>query len=79
MYVCELGAELTKIYPSVNVISYPDETYVLVKAERWEDVGSKAETIQGQHISFLKDLGMTVNEAKTEVILVGSNNFPKSL
>jgi hypothetical protein len=59
------------------MVSFADDTYVLVTSNDWEDLPTKVEAILSKHVSYLKDLGMTVNESKTELMFV--SNKPEGL
>jgi hypothetical protein len=72
LYVGELETELQGICPTIKVVSYADDTYVVIQSDTWDDIGIKTERIINHHVDYLKNLGMTVNEAKTEIMLVGN-------
>lgn len=74
LYVGELEKHITLPDNSIKVISYADDSYVLVSAETWDELPAKAEAVLKKHIEFLRDLGMIVNEAKTELIVLGKKN-----
>ncbi len=59
----------TKI--ETKIISNADDTYVLVSTDTWGGLAQNAESIIQHHLAFLKDLGMTLNESKTEFMVLG--------
>jgi hypothetical protein len=72
LYVGGLESELTKLCSGIKVVSYADDTYVLVTSESWNEIPDKVSRVISAHACFLRDLGMTVNESKTEIILLGT-------
>jgi len=52
-----------------EVVSYADDTYVVIKAKTDEELKEKVKEVSKQHIEFLKRLGMVVNRSKTEVVV----------
>jgi len=73
LYVGALEEELLKTYQNIKVVSFADDTYVLVQADSWLNLRSLTEKVLSSHVTYLKSLGMTVNESKTEMIIVGNN------
>jgi hypothetical protein len=73
LYVGALEEELVKTYKDIKLVSFADHTYVLVQTDSWQDLQSRTEEVLGAHVSYLRSLGMTVNESKTEMIIVGGN------
>jgi hypothetical protein len=71
LYVGGLERELVKHCDDIKVVSFADDTYVLVTSNDWKDLPLKVETVLSAHVSYLKELGMTVNESKTELMAVG--------
>jgi len=55
-----------------DMVSYADDTYVVVNGDTIEQVQSKIKEISKEHIAFLRSLGMVVNKNKTELLVFGS-------
>ncbi len=58
LYVGTLEDSLKDRFPDTEIISYADDTYVLVPT--WDTLGTRAAVVIEHHVPFLKDLGMTV-------------------
>ncbi len=81
-----LGPKLFSLYLSelenrlgcddVQIISYADDTYVIISCETATDTVNKAERTIIEHVEYLKSLGMTVNESKTEVMWIAGTPCP---
>jgi len=71
MYVGELEQFLKSIDANIQVVSYADDTYVLVTTDNLNDIVPITENVIEKHVGFLKDLGMVVNESKTEIMWIG--------
>lgn len=78
LYVGALENELAKTYQDIKVVSFADDTYVLVQSDTWTNLRSKTEEVLNFHVTYLRSLGMTVNESKTEMMIVGSNPLAPS-
>lgn len=61
------------------MVSFAVDTFVMVQTDTWSDIKSLSEKVIGRHIIYLKHLGMTVNESKTEIMLVGKSDEPKTI
>jgi hypothetical protein len=70
IYVGGLEQELVSHCPGAKVISFADDTYVIIGGNTAAEVKQKAEHCLNQHITFLKNLGMVVNESKTELMWI---------
>lgn len=55
----------------IRLVSYADDTYVVITPKEIQDVSIIAEATLLKHINFLKSLGMVVNETKTEIMWLG--------
>ncbi len=71
LYVGGLEQELQSHSIDTKVVSYADDTYVLVTSKDWHQLPKDVEVILSKHVDFLTSLGMTVNEAKTELMYIG--------
>jgi hypothetical protein len=77
LYVGGLEEELANLTlsnstkSSTRIISYADDTYVLVSTDTWGKLAQEAEATILHHSAYLRDLGMTVNESKTEFMVLG--------
>jgi len=52
-----------------DIISYADDSYVVVTGSSMSEIKSKIESTSKEHVAFLKRLGMVVNRSKTEIIV----------
>lgn len=78
-----LGPKLFNIYlrdleniignDDVQVVTYADDTCVLVSGKDHNEVISNTNTTINKHVDYLKSLGMVVNVDKTEVMWLGTN------
>jgi len=82
-----LGPKLFNLYlrelarlqnQSTTIVTYADDTYVLVRGLPGEIVRKTEETI-AYHIELLERYGMCVNESKTEVMYIGPETKIKSI
>ena len=73
LYVGGLEDHLLSLFPDIKIVSFADDTYVTVQTEAWENLKKKTEEVINQHVNYLRVLGMTVNEDKTEMIVVSNN------
>jgi len=71
-----LGPRLFTLYLSElqnilkhKVISYADDSYVIVKAKSLEELKEQVKHTSTMHTLFLKKLGMVVNSSKTEIVI----------
>jgi len=78
-----LGPRLFNLYTSkipecfpheVKIVTYADDTYVIVWEENEEDLKKKVEDCINSHCRALIDLGMIVNAKKTEAVLFGKTS-----
>jgi hypothetical protein len=87
LYLGELKNNLNVLnsnsnYPStskIDVISYADDTYVLITDKSVDQLVQSTERIASNHIQFLRNLGMIVNESKTEVMWIGKTPLIDSI
>jgi len=54
------------------VVSYSDDTYVIIEGIDQNDTLSYLKTTLTSHINYLKSVGMVVNESKTELMWIGN-------
>jgi hypothetical protein len=73
MYVGKLEMMLKKCNSEAKVISYADDSYVIISCDTEHETAKQAERLLITHVSFLRDLGMIVNESKTEFMWLGGN------
>jgi hypothetical protein len=81
-----LGPKLFSLYMSklktevgaddISIVSFADDTYVIVTPPEIDRVVSITESTLQKHIAFLKSIGMVVNETKTEVMWIGTGAPP---
>ncbi len=77
LYVAELKAVLES--DEVSLVSYADDTYVIIIPKDITRVTELTEATLTKHIKFLETLGMVVNDAKTELMWIGPKPLVKSL
>jgi len=65
--------ELEKHLINCSVVSYADDTYVIIEGDNKDDTLTNLKNSLNSHITFLKSVGMVVNEAKTEIMWIGNN------
>lgn len=63
----------TKLPSSVSLTAYADNSYVIVEDDELENLISKTELCLTTHIACLEDIGMKVNDSKTEIIYFGKD------
>ncbi len=78
-----LGPKLFSIYTgglksalsnsNSEVVSYADDTYVIIRGETPDEVLNKATESLRVHTEFLNNLGMVVNKEKTEIMWLGKD------
>jgi len=80
-----LGPRLFNLYTSkipdcfpheIEIISYADDTYVVVYDDSEDNLIKKVETSINAHFKALLNLGMIVNAKKTEAVRFGRNQIP---
>jgi hypothetical protein len=76
MYVGKLESALKSTNEDIKLISYADDSYVVITCNTEQEVVSETEKLLQKHIGFLRDLGMVVNESKTEFMWLGKNINP---
>jgi len=65
------GIIARKIPPNAVLTSYADDSYVVLQDKNQESLAMKAEGCLTAHIEALEEIGMKVNEEKTEIVLFG--------
>ena len=76
LYVGELYTQLQVPGKSVDLILYADDTYVVVRSPTVSKIIDDTQEIALRHVQCLKNLGMVVNEDKTEIMWIGKNKPP---
>jgi Reverse transcriptase (RNA-dependent DNA polymerase) len=71
IYLGNLETELREIDNEIKIVSFADDTYVIISGGSQNEVVTKTEKIIGIHVNYLKKLGMVVNESKTEIMWLG--------
>jgi len=77
LFTLYLGELQQKLGPNIDLVSYADDTYVLVSGKTDNDVIINTEITIKKHVEFLKSMGMVVNETKTEVMWIGPSQPPQ--
>jgi len=67
------GAVKDSLPPSAKITSYADDSYVILADTDQEELIKKTEECISAHIDRLEEIGMIVNQSKTEVILFGKD------
>jgi hypothetical protein len=73
LYMSELGNIVGTNDKQVQVISYADDSYVVIAPEDIDNISELTEKTLSKHINYLKGLSMIVNETKTEMMWLGAN------
>jgi len=68
------GIIARKIPPEAALTSYADDSYVVLQDKTKESLIRKVERCLTTHIEALEEIGMKVNEDKTEIVLFGKGN-----
>jgi len=63
--------ELSEILSGVKVVTYADDSYVIVESNNLEEVKKLTDETFRKHVGYLTRIGMVVNQTKTEVLFVG--------
>jgi len=71
LYVAGLKDNL--VSDDISLISYADDSYVIVAPKETCSIHALAELTIEKHASYLRSVGMIVNESKTEVMWIGAN------
>jgi len=78
-----LGPRIFNLYTSkipqclpenIEIISYADDSYVVVSGQDEQELVKNAETAINAHVNALLELGMIVNSKKTEAVLFGNKD-----
>jgi len=77
LFTLYLGELQHKLGPNSNLVSYADDTYVLVSGNSEQEVINNTEVTLKKHIDYLKEMGMVVNESKTESMWIGPSEPSK--
>jgi len=76
LYLFELERKLGQ---NCTVVSYADDTYVIVTGKDKTDTERKTKQILSKHVKYLRSIGMVVNESKTELMWIGKDNHSSSI
>jgi len=68
-----------KLGQGCTVVSYADDTYVIVCGKSISDTESKVKKTLSKHVSYLKSIGMVVNETKTELMWIGKGKYTENI
>jgi len=72
------GTIKDKLPLDVHLTSYADDSYVIINDKDQEELIKRTETCLQKHVESFEEIGMKVNEGKTEIMLFGREN-PKVL
>jgi len=72
LYLFELEKHLGA---NCSVVSYADDTYVIVEGIDDKDTLTNLKDTLTSHINYLKSVGMVVNESKTELMWIGNTKY----
>jgi len=68
------GAIINKLLKEVLLTSYADDSYVVVHDSNVESLIKRTEECLSVHVASLEEIGMKVNDEKTEILLFGKNS-----
>jgi len=68
LFTLYLG-RLSQILEHQDIVTYADDSYVVVGAKTIQELKAKLEELSKRHVSYLKKMGMIVNTSKTEVVV----------
>ena len=68
IYVSGLATCLER--PGVHVVSYADDSYVVVSADSYDSLLLKIESVMEEHLRWLKQIGMFCNIKKSEAMIL---------
>ncbi len=71
--------ELTQSIGHDNTMGYADDTYIIIEAESTEDIIKEMEPLSTKHVAYLESLGMVVNKAKTEIMIIDKDFVPRDV
>jgi hypothetical protein len=85
-----LGPKLFNLYTrkiperltvNAHITTYADDSYVIINAPNGmlEELCTEAETCLASHIKYLRELGMVVNQDKTEVMFIPSKKASRTV
>jgi hypothetical protein len=57
-----------------TLVTYADDSYILISSKDEEDLKKKSEQSVAQHLRWLRTNGMVCNTEKTEVLVLGCKN-----
>jgi len=66
----------TNLPPSVRFVAYADDSYVICPGSTVDEAKELAESTISTHVDRLRDLGMIVNEGKTEINVFSKTKEP---
>jgi hypothetical protein len=66
-------------YRDARVVTFADDSYVIIEADDREELKRNAEECLKDHDAFLKMIGMCTNTAKTEAVIFGKSYEAGSL
>lgn len=72
MYISELEEYL--LHRDARVITYADDSYVILESDSVDDLKQKTEECLRDHDCFLRAIGMSTNKGKTEAIVFGKKH-----
>jgi len=77
LFTIYLGELQSKIGLETQVVTFADDTYVLVSDKNVHNIKPKTELIISKHIEYLRSMEIIVNKSKTEILWIGNwNHLP---
>jgi len=70
-----LKSDFYSVIQPNSVVSYADDSYVVVKAQSREELQNQSRMCVFEHYAWLKSIGMVCNTEKTEMITFGAEDF----
>jgi len=74
-----LVSELDKIVSPNKTVAYADDAYIIISAKNPNNLEQHLNTTLNKHLSWLKDIGMICNAAKTEIMVLGDLSITTNL
>jgi len=67
-------SQLTEQLGDAKVVTYADDTYVVTTSSNKHELLQKTKLCFSNHVQYLKQVGMVVNQLKTEVLWIGKDD-----
>jgi len=74
-----LTSDLSKVIFPNKVVSYADDSYIVIKTTKAEDLKPKVTECMEKHFEWLNSIGMICNQNKTEMMVFGIDELSLEL